>query len=201
MALIDAARCAGVVVSIGHTDATYAESAAAFDRGATMATHLFNGMRPIHHREPGPVLAALDAGVGCEVINDSVHVHPAVLRLVADRNPGQLILITDAISAAGVGDGEYSLGGQTVLVLGGQARLTNGSLAGSTLTMDAAVRTAVLDARLPIEVAVAAATTNPARWLGLDSERGAVRAGLRADLLHLDEQLTPDRVLRAGQWR
>jgi N-acetylglucosamine-6-phosphate deacetylase len=200
--VVDAAVAAGVVVAVGHTDATYSQSIAAFDRGATVATHLFNGMRPLHHREPGPVLASLDAGAACEVINDGVHVHPAVLRMVADRDAAQLILITDAISATGVGDGEYALGGQRVTVRDGQARLSElRSLAGSTLTMDRAVRRAVFDAGLPIEVAIAAASTNPARVLGLAAELGAIEVGLRADLLHLDHELRPQRRMRNGQWQ
>jgi N-acetylglucosamine-6-phosphate deacetylase len=190
--LIDAVVAAGVVAAVGHTDSTYSQASAAFDRGASVATHLFNGMRPLHHREPGPVLASLDAGAACEVINDGVHVHPAVLRMVADRDPAQLILITDAISATG----------QKVSVANGQARLTDKqSLAGSTLTMDSAVRRAVFEAGLPVETAVAAASTNPARLLGLSDEVGSIEIGLRADLLHLDHDLQPMRLMRGGQWQ
>jgi N-acetylglucosamine-6-phosphate deacetylase len=157
-------------------------------------------MRGVHHREPGPVLAALDSGAACEVINDGVHVHPAVLRLVADRDPGQLLLITDAIDAAGVGDGRYLLGGQSVRVHNGQARLDNGSLAGSVLTMDQAFRRAVRETGLAVIDAVAAASTNPARVLGLSQDRGAIRVGLRADLVHLDADFRPVAVMRGGQW-
>jgi len=199
--LIEACVAAGVIAAVGHTDATYAQAAEAFRAGATVATHLFNGMRPIHHREPGPVLAALDAEAGCEVINDGVHVHPAVLRLVADRDPAQLVLITDAISATGIGDGRYELGGQRVTVRDGQARLaTSGSLAGSTVTMDEAVRRAVTEADLPIGIAVAAASTNPARLMGMAGVRGSIAAGLVADLIHLDADLRPLRIMRNGGW-
>lgn len=191
----------GVVAAVGHTDATYAQAAAAFDAGARLATHLFNGMRPLHHREPGPVLAALDAGVACEVINDGRHVHPAVLRMVADRDQRALVLITDAIDAAGMGDGEYELGGQRVRVADGEARLVRtGSLAGSTLTMDAAVRRAVLAGRLPVEVAVAAASANPARVLGIEDECGSIAAGRAADLLHLDDAFEVQAVMKNGRW-
>jgi N-acetylglucosamine-6-phosphate deacetylase len=123
-----------------------------------------------------------------------------VLRLVADRDPAQLLLITDAIDAAGVGDGRYLLGGQAVQVHNGQARLDNGSLAGSVLTMDRAFRRAVLETGLAIVDAVAAASTNPARVLGLSEDRGAIRVGLRADLVHLDADLRPVAVMRGGQW-
>jgi N-acetylglucosamine-6-phosphate deacetylase len=199
--VIDAAVAAGVVVAVGHTDATYDQASAAFARGATVATHLCNGMRPVHHREPGPVLAALDAGVACEVINDGVHVHSAVTRLVDGRNPDQLVFITDAVSASGVGDGSFSLGGLEVSVVEGQARLTRtGSLAGSTLTMDEAVRRGVAHCGLPVQRAVAAATINPARLLGIDKTAGSLAPGKRADLLHLDDELRIVGRMHAGQW-
>jgi N-acetylglucosamine-6-phosphate deacetylase len=198
--LIERAHAAGVTAAIGHTDATYDEAVQAFAHGARIATHLFNGMRPIHHREPGPVLAALDSGVACELINDGVHLHPAIVRMVADRDPAQVVLVTDAISATGLGDGVYGLGGQRVRVVGGRARVSNGSLAGSTLTMDEAVRRSVFDAGLSIVEAVAAATTNPARAVGLAADRGAIEVGLRADLVHLDLELRPQRVMRGGSW-
>jgi N-acetylglucosamine-6-phosphate deacetylase len=192
---------ADVVAAVGHTDATYAQAAAGFAAGARLATHLFNGMRSLHHREPGPVLAALDAGVACEVINDGEHVHPAILRLVTGRGDRALVLITDAMDAAGIGDGEYELGGQPVTVQDGAARLVRtGSLAGSTLTMDAAVRRAIVDGALPVPAAVAAASTNPARVLGIDAECGAIAPGLAADLLHLDDDFEVQRVMTRGRW-
>jgi len=199
--VIDAAVERGVLVAIGHTDATYAQAAQAFSRGAQVATHLFNGMRPLHHREPGPVLAALDAAIACEIIQDGVHVHPSIARLVSRNDPKQLVLVTDAVSAAGVGDGLFSLGGQSVTVADGQARLTSGGpLAGSTLTMDVAVRRAVIDCGLSIEHAVAAATANPARLLGVDDRTGSVQIGHRADLLHLDADLQIRRMMIGGTW-
>lgn len=192
---------ADVVAAVGHTDATYAQAAAGFAAGARLATHLFNGMRSLHHREPGPALAALDAGVACEVINDGEHVHPAILRLVAGRGDRALVLITDAMDAAGIGDGEYELGGQRVTVQDGAARLVRtGSLAGSTLTMDVAVRRAIVDGALTVPAAVAAASLNPARVLGIDGECGAIAPGLAADLLHLDDDLGVLRVMTRGRW-
>lgn len=197
--LIEAAVAAGVTAAVGHTDATYDEATAAFERGATLATHLFNGMRPIHHREPGPVFASLDAGVPCETINDGIHLHPAVLREVLARGSDRLVLITDAIDATGVGDGEYVLGGQQVWVKDGAARLANGSLAGSSLTMDSAFARAVRNG-VPLQVASAAASANPARVLGLDGAVGALTPGARADLVELDDELHVIRVMRAGSW-
>ena len=197
--LIRDVRDAGVLVALGHTDATYAQAMAGVRAGAVLATHLFNGMRPLHHREPGAVGAALASGLYCEVINDGIHVHPVITSLVA-RDPTRLILVTDAIDAAGVGDGDFVLGGQPVRVHGGVARLAaTGSLAGSTLTMNAAVRRAVRDCGLPIEVAAAAASTNPARLLGIDGRCGAIATGLDADLVVLDDELQVVSVIAGGE--
>lgn len=190
----------GAIAAIGHTDATYAEARAAMDAGATLATHLFNGMRPIHHREPGPAGAALSGGLACEVINDGIHVHPAITSLV-NRTPGRLVLVTDAIDAAGMGDGEVVLGGQLVQVRDGEARLARtGSLAGSTLTMDVALRRAVQVSGLSVVEASLAASGTPARLVGRRAEFGAIEAGLAADLAVLDADLRLSRVLSGGQW-
>jgi N-acetylglucosamine-6-phosphate deacetylase len=198
--LVADAVAAGTIAAIGHTDATYADARAAIDAGARLATHLFNGMRPLHHREPGVIGAALEADLVCEVINDGIHVHPAIIALVA-RTPQRLVLITDAIDAAGVGDGEFVLGGRQVRVRGREARLTStGSLAGSTLTMDAAVRRAVLDCGLPIEVASVGASANPARVLGLGDRCGAIVPGYDADFVVLDDDLRVLRVMAGGAW-
>ena len=191
---------AGAIGAIGHTDATYAEAMAAIDAGATLATHLFNGMRPIHHREPGPAAAALRANIACEIINDGVHLHPSITALVNER-PGRLVLVTDAIDAAGMGDGEVELGGQRVSVRNGEARLVPaGSLAGSTLTLDAAVRRAVQQCGLTVAEASRAASGTPARLLGLGDELGAIAPGLAADLVVLSDDLELTRVMRRGGW-
>jgi N-acetylglucosamine-6-phosphate deacetylase len=198
--VIRAAVAAGAIAAIGHTDATYAEAARAIEAGATVATHLFNGMRPIHHREPGPAGAALGSDLACEVINDGIHVHPAITTLV-NQVPGRLILVTDAIDAAGMGDGDVALGGQRVRVRDGEARLeSTGSLAGSTLTMDAALRRAVHESGLSVVEASAAASGTPARLLGCRHSFGAVEPGLEADLVVLDDDLEVAGVLAAGQW-
>jgi N-acetylglucosamine-6-phosphate deacetylase len=198
--LIRDVQAAGAVAAIGHSDAGYADARAAVDAGATLATHLFNGMRPLHHRDPGVVGAALAANLACEVINDGVHVHPAITTLVAGVS-GRLVLITDAIEAAGAGDGDYLLGGQSVQVRDGQARLSaNGALAGSTLTMDAALRRAVRECGLSIEAASAAASANPARVLGIDDEAGSIKPGLEADFVVLDDDLELLHVMAGGAW-
>jgi len=197
--LIRAAVAAGVVVAVGHTDATYDETRAAVDAGARLFTHLFNGMTPMHHREPGTVGAALASSIACEVINDGVHVHPALLGLVASV-PGRAVLVTDAISAAGLPDGSYVLGGQAVQVSGGEPRLGDGTLAGSTLTMDAALRRAVRPGGLSVAQASAAASTNPARVLGIEAQCGAIAVGLAADLVTLDDELDLVRVMASGVW-
>lgn len=192
---------AGVRVAIGHTDADLAVARAAIDAGATVATHLANAMPPLLHRAPGPVGACLtDERVTCELIVDGLHLDPTMVALAhAAKGRAGVALITDAIAAAGVGDGDYLLGGLAVRVTGGAARLVEGgSLAGSTLTMDAALRNAVA-AGLPLTDAVMAASTNPARLVGLDDVTGSITAGRRADLVVLDHSLTVQAVYVAGQ--
>jgi N-acetylglucosamine-6-phosphate deacetylase len=191
---------AGAVAAVGHSDATYAEARAGIDAGAAHATHLFNGMRPLHHREPGIIGAALVSGITCEVINDGVHVHPAITSLVASV-PGRMVFVTDAVRAAGMGDGDFFVGGLHVHVSGGQARLAGtDTLAGSSLTLDAALRRAVQECGVPIEVASAAASGNPARLIGIDNECGAIVAGRAADLVVLDQDLRVVAVMAGGQW-
>jgi N-acetylglucosamine-6-phosphate deacetylase len=192
----------GVVAALGHTDATYEQTMAGVAAGATVGTHLFNGMRPPHHREPGPVVALLDSPpIVCELIADGVHLHDGMLAFAArTAGPYRSALITDAMDAAGMPDGVYRLGGQQVIVADRVARLDrDGSIAGSTLTMDAALRRAVA-AGISLPDASAMASTTPARALGLADQTGALEAGLRADLVVLSPGLTVKRVMRAGTW-
>ncbi|HEX5192899.1 MAG TPA: N-acetylglucosamine-6-phosphate deacetylase [Solirubrobacteraceae bacterium] len=201
LALVRRLRAVGVVVALGHSDASYEQGIAAVRAGASLATHLFNGMRPLHHRDPGLVAASLHAQIACELIGDGIHLHPAVVALVNASIP-RPVLITDAIDAAGVGEGLFDLGGQRVRVVGREARLErNGSLAGSTLTMDDAVRRAVLDSGLSLVQACAAAAGNPAAVLGLDDTLGSVAPGQRADLVVLDDDLRVRDVMTGGVWR
>jgi N-acetylglucosamine-6-phosphate deacetylase len=193
---------AGVVVAVGHTDSAYEETLAGVAAGASVGTHVFNGMPPPHHRKPGPVFALLGAGpVVCELIADGFHLHPGTLAFAAHAaGPERAALITDAMDAAGMPDGRYELGGQDVEVTDRVARLVrDGSIAGSTLTMDLALRNAVA-AGIALPDAVAMAATTPARALGLGDQVGALEAGLRADLVVLSPDLQVKRVLRGGVW-
>ncbi|MBK1784758.1 N-acetylglucosamine-6-phosphate deacetylase [Prauserella sp. ASG 168] len=193
----------GVVAAIGHTDGTEEQIRPAIDAGATVATHLFNGMRPLHHREPGPIGVLLDdERVTVELICDLVHVHPTVVRLAARHaGPDRTVLVTDAMSATDAADGTYTLGRLAVDVRDGVATLAgNGALAGSTLTMDAAFRNLVHGAGLSISDAVRATASRPAELLGIAEQAGHLRRGSRADLVLLDDNLCPMGVLRRGEW-
>jgi N-acetylglucosamine-6-phosphate deacetylase len=204
--LVDDLVRAGVVAAVGHTDATYGEAAAAFDHGAAVATHLFNQMRPLHHREPGVIGAALDRdSVTCEVIADGIHLHDSAIRLVARAaGAGRVTAVTDAMAAAGMPDGEYRLGELAVTVTGGAAYLTGTrTLAGSTLTMDAALRR-LIECGLLMGDAAAALATTPARALGLAPDAGTIAPAARADLVvcgtDASGQPRVGAVMRAGVW-
>ncbi|MEU8589019.1 N-acetylglucosamine-6-phosphate deacetylase [Streptomyces sp. NPDC048664] len=193
----------GVIAAIGHTDATYEQTSAAIEAGATVATHLFNAMPPLGHRAPGPIAALLeDERVTVELIDDGVHLHPAALRLAFHHaGAGRVALITDAMDAAGAGDGRYLLGPLEVEVADGVARLVEGgSIAGSTLTLDRAFHRAVTVDRLPVPDVVAAISANPARLLGLDHRVGSLEPGKDADLVVLDADFTLRGVMRRGEW-
>ena len=191
----------GVVAAVGHSDATHGEAAAAVEAGARLATHLYNAMRPVHHREPGVVVAALeDDRVTVELVNDGVHLHDAIVRSTfREAGAERVALVTDAILAAGMGDGVHGSGRRRIEVSGGAARLAGSStIAGSTLTMDVAVRRAV-HAGLALPEVARAASTTPARALGLDGV-GAIAPGARADLVVLDADLVVRGVVARGRW-
>ncbi|MFZ0042723.1 MAG: N-acetylglucosamine-6-phosphate deacetylase [Solirubrobacteraceae bacterium] len=193
----------GIVAALGHTDATYDQALAAVDAGARAATHVFNAMSPLHHREPGVLGAVLDSeGISIELICDGVHVDPAVLRLAFRAKGGQRVrLVTDAMAAAGMPDGEYRLGTATVRVTEGRATLAQGSsIAGSTLTMEMAVANAVRFLGISVEEAVAMASSIPARELGLEHCKGAIASGMDADLVILDDELRVRATLIGGTW-
>lgn len=208
-------RAAGVTVALGHSDASYAtfrEALRSLD-GDGLVTHLANGLPPFHHRDPGPIGAALEeAAAGraaVEVIGDGVHVDDGFVGLVfASAAPGSVVLITDAMVAAGMPDGDYVLGPQQVQVRDGIARLSGDpgadpaslSLAGGTSHLVEVVARAVRQAGVPLVDAVRAASQTPARVLGLAGDRGVLRAGYLADLVVVDEELRPVRVMRKGEW-
>jgi N-acetylglucosamine-6-phosphate deacetylase len=179
---------AGVVVAVGHTAATFEQARAAIQAGATLLTHTFNGMPGVHHRAPGPVLAFVENPDGwLEVINDGVHVRPEVIRMLCRLAPGRVALVSDAMSAAGAGDGRYRIGNLDVDVAEGVARLTGEkSLAGSTLTLDVAVARAVQNVGLTPLAAIEAATVIPAQILGVDDRFGRLQPGYVADAVLFD---------------
>lgn len=192
---------AGARVAVGHTAADYETASVAFDLGASILTHAFNAMPGIHHRAPGPVVAAMRADhVTLEVIADGVHVHPAVVRLAFDGAPGRIALVTDAMAATGSADGRYSLGGLDVVVADGVARLVEGgSIAGSTLLQDAALRFAVEEAGIGLAEAVRALTETPAAAVGRAQDLGRLDVGFAADAVLLSEELRVEGVWAAGE--
>ncbi len=193
---------AGVVVAIGHTEADLDITRAAIDAGSTVATHLLNRMPALQKREPGPVFALMDdSRVVCELIIDGVHLHPEIVRFVIDHvGPDRVAAVTDAMGAAGAAEGRYKIGQLDVDVKDGQARLTSdGALAGSVLTLDNALANLVNNCGQDLPSASRMLSATPARAMGL-SDRGRVAAGLRADLVVLDQDLAVRRVMRAGGW-
>ncbi len=196
-ALLDA----GVTVSIGHTDADEAQTWDAIERGARHATHCFNAMRPLLHREPGPLGAIIAAEkVLGELIADNHHVYPAVMRaLIRALGPDRTVVITDAIAAAGLGDATFTLGDQPAHVEGGVARLDDGTIAGSILTMDQALRNVLALGGLSLSEAVRMLTANPARAAKVADRKGSLRAGFDADLVILDERLSVQATICRGR--
>lgn len=178
----------GVVIAVAHSDATYEEAKLAFAAGASHVTHCFNGMRPIHHRDPGLIVAAFEEPhVSLQAIVDQVHLHPAIVRLMHRlKGPEGMVLITDALQAMGLGDGNYIFGGHHVTVSEGIARLADGTLASSTVTMNEALRLTEANG-ISMEDAVHMASTTPARILGL-SHKGKIEVGYDADLVLMDER-------------
>lgn len=178
----------GVVIAAAHSDATYEEAKLAFAAGASHVTHCFNGMRPIHHRDPGLIVAAFEEPhVSLQAIVDQVHLHPAIVRLMHRlKGPEGMVLITDALQAMGLGDGNYIFGGHHVTVSEGIARLADGTLASSTVTMNEALRLTEANG-ISMEDAVHMASTTPARILGL-SHKGKIEVGYDADLVLMDER-------------
>lgn len=199
MELISFLKEQGVIISIAHSDATYEEAKQAFKAGASHVTHCFNGMRPIHHRDPGIVVAAFEEEhVSLQAIVDHIHLHPAIIRLMhRSKGPEGMVLITDALQAMGMGDGDYLFGGHHVNVTDGVARLHDGTLASSTVTMNEALRYTV-ETGISLTDAVQMASTTPARILGL-KQKGTIAVGMDADLVLLDDDFQVQWTMINGQ--
>ncbi|MGQ9494124.1 MAG: N-acetylglucosamine-6-phosphate deacetylase [Anaerolineae bacterium] len=190
MAFIPYAVSQGAAVAVGHSAASYEDIVTAVTSGLSQSTHTFNGMVGLHHRQPGTAGAclALDE-IYAQVIVDNIHIHPAVVKiLVRAKGTARTVLITDAMRATGMPDGDYELGGQKVTVSRGEARLASGTLAGSTLTMDQAVRNAMADTGLSFEEVLPMATSVPAESIGLGDQVGSIAPAKSADII----LLTPD---------
>ena len=190
-ALIAELRAHHIIAAIGHTDATYDETVRAITAGCTHATHLFNAMRGIQHREPGTVTAALLADeVMVELIVDGVHLHPAIVQLVLKtKGLANVVLVTDAMRAKCLADGCYDLGGQTVTVRHNAARLADGTLAGSVLRMSSALQNMLAFTGCELAQALPLITANPARALGIQARKGNLAVGMDADVVVLNEKL------------
>ncbi len=196
-----AALAAGATLGLGHTNATAEEARTALSHGVTSFTHLYNTMPPLHHREGGAVSVALtDPRAYGELIVDGVHVCPDMIRLAYRcLGPDRFVLITDSMEATGCPDGTYSIAGQPVIVSGGKALTLDGALAGSTLDLWKAVGNLMQFAGIPFEDAIACATINPARMVGIDRDVGSLAPGKRADLLITEGDTRICRVFRRGQ--
>jgi N-acetylglucosamine-6-phosphate deacetylase len=199
-AFIAAAIATGSTISLGHSDATAAQAAAGLGAGGTVFTHLFNAMTGLHHREPGMVGAALASSAFVELICDGVHVRPEVVDLVYRcKGKEQIVLVTDAMHAAGLGDGQYEFGGYRIVVKDGIARNEEGRLASSTITMLDALKNAMRFTGARLEDVIGMATRNPARVLRMEDRLGSIRPGAAADLVVLDDDLGIHAVLCGGR--
>ena len=191
----------GIIASVGHTNATYVQTQAGIQAGLSHVTHTFDAMRGLHHREPGVVGAALTSPeLTVEIIADGIHIHPIVLKILTKIKEGEkIVLITDAMRAAGMPEGVYDLGGQEVTVKKGRARLKDGTLAGSVLTMDKAVKNMVTKVGIPLPKAIQMASYNPAKSIGIDDKKGSLEPGKDADIVILNKNLETELTIVAGK--
>ncbi|CUH95592.1 hypothetical protein P22_1666 [Propionispora sp. 2/2-37] len=191
-----------IVAAIGHSAATYEEANAAIAAGASHIAHICNAMPPLNHRKPGILGAALDnRQITCELIADNLHVHPVIQRiLLASKGIHGIILITDAMRASLLGEGDYDLGGQMVTVKNHEARLASGVIAGSTLTLNKAVYNFMTNTGLSLVESIKTATVNPARRIGVDSFKGSIAVGKDADLVMFDEKINVSATIVRGNF-
>jgi N-acetylglucosamine-6-phosphate deacetylase len=190
----------GIVCSLGHTKATYEQAMEAIKCGACHSTHLYNAMSPLSHRNPGVVGATFDSDITTETISDGIHIsYPALRIAYKQKSTDNVLLITDAIMACSMPDGEYSLGGQSVTVTRGTARLKNGTLAGSVLTLDKAVNNVYKNSNLPLHEVVKMASYNGARHCKVDDHKGQIKEGYDADLILFDDDINIKKVFILGK--
>ncbi len=190
----------GIKISVGHSTASYEETIEAYNSGLSHVTHLFNGMVGLHHRRPGILGAALTTNMTVELIADLIHLSPVILDMVSKiKDSDQIILVTDSMRANGLKDGTYSLGGQKVILKDGEARIETGSLAGSTLTLDRAVKNMYNSTDLELYTVFKMATINPARLVGIDHYKGLIKENYDADLTLLNKDLEVEKVYIKGE--
>lgn len=190
----------GIVCSLGHTKATYEQAMEAIECGACHSTHLYNAMTPLAHREPGVVGAVFDSNITTETISDGIHIsYPALRIAYSQKGTDNVLLVTDAMEACGMPDGEYSLGGQKVIVSNGAARIKTGSLAGSILTLDRAVYNVYKNTNYPLNEVVKMATYNGAKHCKVDDHKGMIKNGYDADLLLFNEDIEIQKVFIGGR--
>ncbi len=196
------AQCSeDIHISIGHTNADYETAKKAFKLGANHITHMYNAMNGIHHRDPGVILAGMDSSnVYSELICDGVHVHPAVIRASFKMFSGRIVAVSDSMPATGLADGNYTLGGQSVIVKNGVAQLIDGTIAGSTSNLYESFKYMVKTAKIPLWEAVESVTINPARSIGILDKIGSIDKNKRADLVLLDKDLQIRYVLKGGEF-
>lgn len=197
--LIRELRSKGIVVSLAHTEASYEQGCVAFDAGVTSLTHVFNAMKSLHHREPGALAAALlDERITAELVWDNYHVLPPAARIAVKlKGPDRIALVSDAVSASGLKDGTYELGGQAIEVKAGLARLMDGTIAGATITLDQAMRNAAK--YFPLKDAVKMATSTPATSIGMGDRKGRLAPGYDADITLLNKDLGVESVYIRGR--
>lgn len=190
----------GVVCSLGHTNATYEEAMDAIECGASHATHLFNAMTPLTHRNPGVIGAIFDSNITTETISDGIHISYPVLRIAyKQKGTDNVLLISDAMMACCMPNGNYSLGGQDVIVNGNEARLKNGALAGSVLTLDKAVKNVYKNSNLPLYEVIKMATYNGAKHCKVENHKGQIKEGFDADLILFDDDINIKKVFILGE--
>ena len=193
-------RCTDIVLSIGHSNANYDQAKEAINLGVTNVTHMFNAMTGLNHRDPGVVGAALTTNVYSELIADTIHINKDLLQFILNnKGKERLILITDSIEAGGLEDGNYSLGGQKVIVKGNEARLENGALAGSVLSLNKMVFNFLNNTNLKVNEAINLASLNPATSLGINDKKGSLEIGKDADIAVFDENLDCKMTLCLGE--